>query len=59
MFQGFPGDLDSGSRESSSPSVESQYISSVDSFGSPPTTSAPQRGPAHLSPRFSLSEPGP
>jgi len=42
MFQGFPGDLDSGSRESSSPSIESQYISSVDSFGSPATTSAPQ-----------------
>ncbi|XP_036393377.1 protein fosB isoform X2 [Megalops cyprinoides] len=42
MFQGFPGDLDSGSRDSSSPSIESQYLSSVDSFGSPPTTSAPQ-----------------
>ncbi|KAG5837219.1 hypothetical protein ANANG_G00237000 [Anguilla anguilla] len=42
MFQGFPGDLDSGSRGSSSPSIESQYLSSVDSFGSPPTTSAPQ-----------------
>ncbi|MFT7803477.1 protein fosB isoform X1 [Arapaima gigas] len=40
MFQGFPGDLDSGSRGSSSPSIESQYLSSVDSFGSPPTTSA-------------------
>ncbi|KAG9272818.1 protein fosB isoform X1 [Astyanax mexicanus] len=42
MFQGFPGDLDTGSRGSSSPSAESQYLSSVDSFGSPPTTSAPQ-----------------
>ncbi|XP_071377458.1 protein FosB isoform X2 [Centroberyx affinis] len=42
MYQGFPGDLDSGSRGSSSPSIESQYLSSVDSFGSPPTTSAPQ-----------------
>ncbi|XP_062408971.1 protein fosB isoform X3 [Sardina pilchardus] len=39
MFQGFPGDLDTGSRGSSSPSLE--YLSSVDSFGSPPTTSAP------------------
>ncbi|MBN3319063.1 FOS protein, partial [Atractosteus spatula] len=44
MFQGFPGDFDSGSRGSSSPSAESQYLSSVDSFGSPPTTAAPQRG---------------
>ncbi|XP_069043914.1 protein FosB isoform X2 [Lepisosteus oculatus] len=42
MFQGFPGDFDSGSRGSSSPSAESQYLSSVDSFGSPPTTAAPQ-----------------
>ncbi|KAG7333028.1 hypothetical protein KOW79_003163 [Hemibagrus wyckioides] len=42
MFQGFPGDPDSGSRGSSSPSVESQYLSSVDSFGSPSTTTAPQ-----------------
>ncbi|KAJ8280763.1 hypothetical protein GJAV_G00058710, partial [Gymnothorax javanicus] len=42
MFQGFPGDLDSGSRGSSSPSIESQYLSSVDSFGSPPTTITPQ-----------------
>ncbi|XP_042342522.1 protein fosB isoform X2 [Plectropomus leopardus] len=42
MYQGFPGDPDSGSRGSSSPSLESQYLSSVDSFGSPPTTSAPQ-----------------
>uniref|UniRef100_A0A3B3UQQ6 FBJ murine osteosarcoma viral oncogene homolog B n=1 Tax=Poecilia latipinna TaxID=48699 RepID=A0A3B3UQQ6_9TELE len=42
MYQGFPGDPDSGSRGSSSPSIESQYLSSVDSFGSPPTTSAPQ-----------------
>ncbi|KAG7483928.1 hypothetical protein MATL_G00043530 [Megalops atlanticus] len=41
MFQGFPGDLDSGSLCSSSPSTESHYLSSVDSFGSPPTT-APQ-----------------
>ncbi|NXI37189.1 FOSB protein, partial [Galbula dea] len=37
MFQGFPGDYDSGSRCSSSPSAESQYLSSVDSFGSPGT----------------------
>ncbi|XP_042295114.1 protein fosB isoform X2 [Sceloporus undulatus] len=39
MYQGFPagGDyLDSSSRCSSSPSAESQYLSSVDSFGSPP-----------------------
>ncbi|XP_015706636.1 protein fosB isoform X2 [Coturnix japonica] len=42
MYQGFPGDYDSGSRCSSSPSVESQYISSVDSFGSPTTTAAVQ-----------------
>ncbi|XP_070761314.1 protein FosB isoform X1 [Enoplosus armatus] len=42
MYQGFPGDPDSGSRGSSSPSIESQYLSSVDSFGSPPTTSGPQ-----------------
>ncbi|XP_061734159.1 protein fosB isoform X2 [Nerophis ophidion] len=42
MYQGFPGDHDSGSRGSSSPSIESQYLSSVDSFGSPPTTTAPQ-----------------
>ncbi|XP_031717248.1 protein FosB isoform X1 [Anarrhichthys ocellatus] len=42
MYQGFSGDPDSGSRGSSSPSIESQYLSSVDSFGSPPTTSAPQ-----------------
>ncbi|KAM9318998.1 protein FosB isoform 1-T1 [Pholidichthys leucotaenia] len=42
MYQGFPGDPDSGSRGSSSPSLESQHLSSVDSFGSPPTTSAPQ-----------------
>ncbi|XP_022623251.1 protein fosB isoform X2 [Seriola dumerili] len=42
MYQGFPGDPDSGSRGSSSPSIESQCLSSVDSFGSPPTTSAPQ-----------------
>uniref|UniRef100_A0A3Q3GZB6 FBJ murine osteosarcoma viral oncogene homolog B n=1 Tax=Kryptolebias marmoratus TaxID=37003 RepID=A0A3Q3GZB6_KRYMA len=42
MYQGFPGDPDSGSRGSSSPSIESQYLSSVDSFGSPPTTIAPQ-----------------
>ncbi|NXP71823.1 FOSB protein, partial [Ramphastos sulfuratus] len=40
MFQGFPGDYDSGSRCSSSPSAESQYLSSVDSFGSPGTTTA-------------------
>ncbi|XP_016887783.1 protein FosB isoform X2 [Cynoglossus semilaevis] len=42
MYQGFPGDPDSGSRESSSPSVESQCLSSVDSFGSPSTSTAPQ-----------------
>uniref|UniRef100_A0A3Q4BCK8 BZIP domain-containing protein n=1 Tax=Mola mola TaxID=94237 RepID=A0A3Q4BCK8_MOLML len=42
MYQGFPGDPDNASRGSSSPSIESQYFSSVDSFGSPPTTSAPQ-----------------
>ncbi|XP_059420832.1 protein FosB-like isoform X2 [Carassius carassius] len=42
MFQGFPGDPDAGSRGSSSPSLESQYLSSVESFGSPPTTSALQ-----------------
>ncbi|KAI9538686.1 hypothetical protein NQZ68_012339 [Dissostichus eleginoides] len=42
MYQGFPGDPDSGSRGSSSPSIESQYLSSVDSFGSPRTTVAPQ-----------------
>ncbi|KAM9812731.1 protein fosB isoform X1 [Syngnathus typhle] len=42
MYQGFPGDPDTGSRGSSSPSIESHYLSSVDSFGSPPTTSAPQ-----------------
>nr|XP_056702174.1 protein FosB isoform X1 [Euleptes europaea] len=35
MYQGFPGDYDSASRCSSSPSAESQYLSSVDSFGSP------------------------
>ncbi|XP_068848501.1 protein FosB isoform X3 [Capricornis sumatraensis] len=40
MFQAFPGDYDSGSRCSSSPSAESQYLSSVDSFGSPPTAAA-------------------
>ncbi|XP_053279467.1 protein fosB isoform X2 [Pleuronectes platessa] len=40
MYQGFPGDPDSGSPGSSSPSIE--CLSSVDSFGSPPTTSAPQ-----------------
>ncbi|KAI5933591.1 Protein fosB [Manis javanica] len=38
----FPGDYDSGSRCSSSPSAESQYLSSVDSFGSPPTAAASQ-----------------
>ncbi|XP_075393483.1 protein FosB isoform X2 [Tenrec ecaudatus] len=42
MFQAFPGDFDSGSRCSSSPSAESQYLSSVDSFGSPPTAAASQ-----------------
>ncbi|KAM4697077.1 protein FosB [Rhinophrynus dorsalis] len=35
MYQGYDS-------SSSSPSAESQYLSSVDSFGSPPTTSAPQ-----------------
>ncbi|XP_070620696.1 protein FosB isoform X2 [Erythrolamprus reginae] len=38
MYQGFPGDFDSTSRCSSSPSAESQYLSSVDSFGSPAAT---------------------
>lgn len=42
MFQAFPGDYDSGSRCSSSPSAESQYLSSVDSFGSPPAATASQ-----------------
>ncbi|XP_033913754.3 protein FosB-like [Acipenser ruthenus] len=42
MYQGFPGGFDSGSRDSSSPSAESQYLSSVDSFASPPTTTASQ-----------------
>ncbi|XP_040832088.1 protein fosB isoform X3 [Ochotona curzoniae] len=42
MFQAFPGDYDSGSRCSSSPSAESQYLSSVDSFGSPSTAAASQ-----------------
>ncbi|XP_039624079.1 protein fosB isoform X1 [Polypterus senegalus] len=42
MYQGFPGDFDSGSRGSSSPSAESQYLSSVDSFGSPPATTTAQ-----------------
>uniref|UniRef100_A0A671EAS8 FosB proto-onco, AP-1 transcription factor subunit n=1 Tax=Rhinolophus ferrumequinum TaxID=59479 RepID=A0A671EAS8_RHIFE len=42
MFQAFPGDYDSGSRCSSSPSAESQYLSSVDSFGSPPAAAASQ-----------------
>ncbi|XP_069738781.1 protein FosB isoform X2 [Phaenicophaeus curvirostris] len=42
MFQGFPGDYDSGSRCSSSPSAESQYLSSVDSFGSPAAAAAAQ-----------------
>ncbi|XP_027622768.1 protein fosB isoform X2 [Tupaia chinensis] len=42
MFQAFPGDYDSGSRCSSSPSAESQYLSSVDSFGSPPTAASSQ-----------------
>ncbi|NXL68887.1 FOSB protein, partial [Chordeiles acutipennis] len=44
MFQGFPGDYDSGSRCSSSPSVESQYLSSVDSFGSPVTATGTECG---------------
>uniref|UniRef100_G3VP33 FosB proto-onco, AP-1 transcription factor subunit n=1 Tax=Sarcophilus harrisii TaxID=9305 RepID=G3VP33_SARHA len=42
MFQAFPGDYDSASRCSSSPSAESQYLSSVDSFGSPTTAAASQ-----------------
>ncbi|XP_005991652.1 protein fosB [Latimeria chalumnae] len=41
MYQGFPSDYDSTSRCSSSPSAESQYLSSVDSFGSPATSIAP------------------
>ncbi|NXH18606.1 FOSB protein, partial [Bucco capensis] len=45
MFQGFPGDYDSGSRCSSSPSAESQYLSSVDSFGSPGTGAGPGAAP--------------
>ncbi|CAB1348566.1 unnamed protein product [Coregonus sp. 'balchen'] len=40
IFQGFPGDFDSVSRGSSSPSIESQYLSSVDSFGSPPASAS-------------------
>uniref|UniRef100_A0A8V5GPD1 Uncharacterized protein n=1 Tax=Melopsittacus undulatus TaxID=13146 RepID=A0A8V5GPD1_MELUD len=40
MFQGFPGDYDSGSRCSSSPSAEAPFLSSVDSFGSPGTAAA-------------------
>uniref|UniRef100_A0A4W5JJN6 FBJ murine osteosarcoma viral oncogene homolog B n=1 Tax=Hucho hucho TaxID=62062 RepID=A0A4W5JJN6_9TELE len=40
MFQGFPGDFDTISRGSSSPSIESQYLSSVDSFGSPPSSAS-------------------
>ncbi|XP_030075238.1 protein FosB isoform X1 [Microcaecilia unicolor] len=42
MYQGFPGDYDSTSRCSSSPSAESQYLSSVDSFGSPTTGATSQ-----------------
>uniref|UniRef100_A0A8B9MTG3 BZIP domain-containing protein n=1 Tax=Accipiter nisus TaxID=211598 RepID=A0A8B9MTG3_9AVES len=42
MYQGFPSDYDSGSRCSSSPSAESQYLSSVDSFGSPAAAAAAQ-----------------
>ncbi|XP_048176774.1 protein FosB [Corvus hawaiiensis] len=42
MFQGFPGDYDSGSRCSSSPSAESQYLSPLDSFGSPAAAAAAQ-----------------
>nr|XP_020642899.1 protein fosB [Pogona vitticeps] len=42
MYQGFPGDYDSTSRCSSSPSAESQYLSSVDSFGSPTAGAAAQ-----------------
>nr|XP_048690341.1 protein FosB isoform X2 [Caretta caretta] len=42
MYQGFPGDYDSTSRCSSSPSAESQYLSSVDSFGSPTGAAASQ-----------------
>ncbi|KAK9394232.1 protein fosB [Crotalus adamanteus] len=40
MYQGFPGDYDSTSRCSSSPSAESHYLSSVDSFGSPTVPAA-------------------
>ncbi|MGH0168982.1 UNVERIFIED_CONTAM: hypothetical protein FKN15_059061 [Acipenser sinensis] len=49
MYQGFPGGFDSGSRDSSSPSAESQYLSSVDSFASPPTTTASQECTAAVS----------
>ncbi|XP_074872416.1 protein FosB isoform X3 [Carettochelys insculpta] len=45
MYQGFPGDYDSTSRCSSSPSAESQYLSSVDSFGSPTAAAASQSQP--------------
>ncbi|XP_074872418.1 protein FosB isoform X5 [Carettochelys insculpta] len=45
MYQGFPGDYDSTSRCSSSPSAESQYLSSVDSFGSPTAAAASQLTP--------------
>ncbi|XP_020835791.1 protein FosB isoform X1 [Phascolarctos cinereus] len=48
MFQAFPGDYDSASRCSSSPSAESQYLSSVDSFGSPTTAAASQQECAGL-----------
>ncbi|XP_039218101.1 protein fosB isoform X1 [Crotalus tigris] len=40
MYQGFPGDYDSTSRCSSSPSAESHDLSSVDSFGSPTVPAA-------------------
>nr|XP_041568510.1 protein fosB isoform X2 [Taeniopygia guttata] len=50
MFQGFPGDYDSGSRCSSSPSAESQYLSPLDSFGSPAAAGAAQEcgGPGDM-----------
>ncbi|TRY60008.1 hypothetical protein DNTS_034662 [Danionella cerebrum] len=53
MFQGFPGDPDTCSRGSSSPSLESQYLSSVESFGSPPTSTAPQEDSFYLPPAYS------
>lgn len=49
MFQGFPGDFDTISRGSSSPSIESQYLSSVDSFGSPPASASQVRTISQMS----------